>query len=330
MSFLRLDLWWIVPFAVVAIVLARLLAPRRALAFTRVNLLEKSKYRASAVRYLPYGVVWLSLGLVLLALMEPTTRYSEREVEAKGLDIVFVIDLSVSMTGPIGVKGEWTINGKLMPAPPGGSRMDATKEALRTFITMRRDDRIGIVVFSDNAYIVCPLTFDRDHLLNYFDLIDPNTLRGEGLTAIGEGITMATSLLQRQSPPKVLNKVIVVFTDGANNAGRDPVEALKEATLAGIRVHVVGIDLEAETTRSDQVVRFVNTVRGYGGRYFAASSKFDLTSASRTLDELEKGYLTTKTFVRNEPMVHWFALSALVLLAGALALRVLPVFVPLH
>jgi Ca-activated chloride channel family protein len=275
-------------------------------------------------------MVWLALAVVLVALMEPATPYSEREVQAKGLDIVFVIDLSVSMTGPIGVKGEWTVNGRLIPAPPGGSRMDATKEALRTFITMRRDDRIGIVVFSDNAYIVCPLTFDREHLLNYFDLIDPDTLRGEGLTAIGEGITAATSLLQRQSTPGVLNKVVVVFTDGANNAGRDPVEALKEATLAGIRVHVVGIDLEAETTRSDQVVRFVNTVRGYGGRYFAANSKFDLTNASRTLDELEKGFLTTKTFVRNEPMVRWFALSALVLLAGALALRVLPVFAPLH
>jgi Ca-activated chloride channel family protein len=329
MNLLRFDLWWIAPVAVVAIVLARLLAPRRALAFTRVKLLVRSTYRTSRFRYLPYGVVWLSLGLVVLALMKPATPYTEREVQAQGLDIVFVIDLSVSMTGRIGVKGEWSRNGRFVPAPPGLSRMDATKDALRTFITLRRDDRIGIVVFSDNAYIVSPLTFDRDHLLNYFDMLDPNTVRGESLTAFGEGVTMATSLLQRQSPPGVLNKVIVVFTDGASNAGRDPVEALKEATLAGMRVHVVGIDLEAETTRSPQVVRLVSTVRGYGGRYFAANSQFDLTSASRSLDELEKGFLTTTTFVRNEPMVHWFALAALVLLALALALRVLPVFVPL-
>jgi Ca-activated chloride channel homolog len=328
MSFLRLDLWWIAPLAVVAVMLGRWLAPRRAVAFTHLKLLDRSRYRASRLRYLPTAVIWLSLAVVLLALMRPSTPFTERQVEAKGLDIVFVIDLSLSMSGPIGVTGE--ISGPFVPAPPGSSRMDATKDALGTFIRLRRDDRIGIVVFSTNAYVVCPLTFDRDHLLNYFNLLDPNTLRGEGLTAIGDAITAATSLLVRQSAPKVLNKVIIAFTDGANNAGRDPVEAIKEATLAGIRVHVVGIDLAAEATRSPQVAGLINTVRGYGGRYFAANSKFDLTSASRVLDELEKGYLTTKMFERNEPMVHWFAVAALVLLAAALALRVVPVFVALH
>lgn len=328
MRFLRLDLWWIAPVAIVAIVLVRWLAPRRAVAFTRVKLLDPSVYRASRLRYLPNAVLWLSLAVVLMALMRPSTPFTEREVEAKGLDIVFVIDLSLSMSGRIGVTGE--ISGPFVPPPPGSSRMDATKDALRTFITLRRDDRIGIVVFSTYAYVVCPLTFDRDHLLNYFNFLDPNTLRGEGLTAIGDGITAATSLLVRQSAPNVANKVIIVFSDGANNAGRNPIEAVKEATLAGMRVHVVGIDLQAEQTRSPQVAGLISAVRGYGGRYFAANSKFDLTSASRVLDELEKGYVTMKTFERNEPMVHYFALAALVLLAAALVMRVLPVFVPLH
>lgn len=328
MSFLRLELWWIAPVAVAAVLLARWLAPSRAVAFTRVRLLDPSLYRASRLRRLPNGVLWVSLAVVLLALMKPSTPFTERQIEAKGLDVVFVIDLSLSMSGPIGVTGE--ISGPFVPAPPGSSRMDATKDALHTFIALRRDDRIGIVVFSTNAYIVCPLTFDRDHLLEYFDFLDPNTLRGEGLTAIGDGITGATSLLLRQSAPNVANKVIIVFTDGANNAGRNPIEAVKEATLAGIRVHLVGIDLEAEQTRSPQVAGLIAAVRGYGGRYFAANSKFDLTSASRVLDTLEKGYLTTKIFERNEPMVHYFALAALVLLALALALRIVPVFVPLH
>jgi Ca-activated chloride channel homolog len=328
MRFLRLDLWWIAPAAIVAVALVRWLVPRPAVAFTRVKLLDRSLDRASAFRYLPNALVWTSLALVLLALMKPSTPYAERMVDAKGLDIVFAIDLSLSMSGPIGVTGE--LSGPFVPAPPGSSRMDATKEALRTFIGMRRDDRIGLVVFSDNAYVVCPLTFDRDHLINYFDMLDPDTLRGEGLTAIGEGITAATSLLLRQSTANVMNKVIVVFTDGANNAGRDPIEALKEATLAGIRVHMVGIDLEAEQTRSEQVVRVVSSIRGYGGRYFAASSSFDLTNASRVLDDVEKGFLTTKTFERNEPVVYWFAAAALSMLAIALAVRVLPVFVPLH
>jgi len=328
MRFLRLDLWWVAPVAIAAIVLVRWLAPRRAVAYTSVKLLDPSLYRASRLRHLPSAFLWLSLAVVLMALMQPSIPFTERRVEAKGLDIVFVIDLSLTMSGPIGVTGE--VSGPFVPAPPGSSRMDATKDALRTFIALRRDDRIGIVVFSTHAYVVCPLTFDRDHVLSYFDFLDPDTLRGEWLTAIGDGITAATSLLLRQSAPNVANKVIIVFTDGANNAGRNPIEAVKDATLAGIRVHVVGVDLEAEQTRSPQVDALIYAVRSYGGRYFAANSKFDLMGASRVLDELEKGYVTTRRVDRNEPLVRYFALTALVLLASALAMRVLPVFVPLH
>jgi len=327
MSFLRPDLWWPAPVALSAIVLLRWLIPRRAVAFTRVTLLDRANYRPSILRYLPAGIVWLTLALVLLPFMKPSTPSAERAVVSKGLDIVFVIDLSGSMSRQIGDTGEWA-----GPAvrTAGPSRMDASKDALRTFITLRRDDRIGVVVFSDNAYIVCPLTFDRDSLLSYFDMLDPNTLRGEGLTAAGEGIATATSLLMRQSTPKVLNKVVIVFTDGANNAGQDPVDALKGATRAGIRVHVVGIDLEAESKANPQVGSLISAVKREGGRYFAANSKFDLMNASQVLDELEKGYLTTKTFERNESMVHWFALGALALLGLALVLRALPVFVALH
>jgi Ca-activated chloride channel family protein len=328
MTLVHPYLWWLVPASIVAVWLVRLLSRRRAVAFTRLALFNDSEFRASRFRYLPNVVLWMAMTMVVFALMGPQVRTAAQEVEAKGLDIVLVIDLSISMLGPIGVTGE--VSGPWVPPPPGASRMDATKEALRTFINLRRDDRIGIVVFSDNAYIVCPLTFDREHLLNYFDLLDPTTLPGESLTAIGEGITAGTSLLMRQSAPKVLNKVMVVFTDGANNAGRDPVEATKEATMAGIRVHVVGIDLEAEMTRSPQVPRLVNTVKGYGGRYFAASSEFDLSGASHALDEIEKGFLTTRTRSYEEPVDRWFALAAFALLGLAFMLRALPLFVPLH
>lgn len=330
MRFLRLDLWWIWPVAFVAILIAGFLLQRRALAFPSVSLLRLSTYRASRVRYLPLAVIAVSLGLVLAALMEPVIPYSEREVAAKGLDIVLVVDLSLSMYDPIGLKKPSVFTPASAPTPTEPRRIDATKDALRTFISLRREDRIGIVVFSDNAYIVCPLTLDREHLLNYFDLIDPKTLTGEGLTGIGEGIAAASGALDRQSSRGVSNKVIVVFTDGANTAGRDPIAALQEATFEGVRVHLVGIDLSSEMKRSPQVAPFIDAVRAYGGRYFGADSKTQLEAAARSLDEIEKGYLTIKTYVRNDPVGHWFALSALMLLAVALALRVLPVFVPLH
>jgi len=326
MSFLRFELWWIAPAALAAVVIMRFLLRRRALAFTRVTLLTLSRFRASRLRYLPVGILALAFGAVVLALMEPVIPYSEREVVAEGLDIVLVVDLSLSMYDPIGLQQQ--------TASPGGaalmSRMDATKEALRTFISLRRDDRIGIVVFSDNAYIVSPLTFDREHLLNYFDLMEPKTLWGEGLTGIGEGIAMASILLDRLSPPRVENKVIVVFTDGANTAGRDPIGALSEASSAGVRVHVVAVDLLAEVRRSPAAVELMQAVRLFDGQYYAADSRAELDAASRALDQIEKGSLTTKNYVRNDPLAQTFALAALVLLAVALLLRVAPFFVALH
>jgi Ca-activated chloride channel homolog len=328
MTFLRPDLWWLAPAALLIALGVRRVLRRRAVAFTRVSWLTDRRFRASVLRHAPNALLALALLATVLALMDPQMRTPERQVEAKGLDIVFVIDLSFSMLGPIGVTGE--VSGPWVPPPPGTSRMDATKEALKAFIDLRHDDRIGIVVFADNAYIVCPLTFDREHLLNYFNLLDPSTLPGESLTAIGEGVTGATSLLMRQSAPKVLNKVIVVFTDGANNAGRDPVEAVKEATLYGIRVYVVGIDLEAEMTRSPQVPRLVNTVKTYHGRYFAASTKFDLVGASRALDDLEKGFVTTTIHQQDRPLNGELAIAALALFLAAFVLRALPPFVPLH
>lgn len=328
MVFQHPELGLILAVAALLVVLARFVLPRRSLAFTRVALLRGAGFKASPLRQLPAMLTWLSLAAVSIAAMGPTLPKDEKRVDARGLDIVFVVDLSVSMTMRIGQTGE--VSGPYVPTPAGASRMDATKDALRTFIGLRRDDRIGIVVFSDNGYIVCPLTFDREHLLNYFDQLDPNALPGESLTAIGDGITAATALLTRQSAPNVLNKVIVVFTDGANNAGRDPVEALKEATLAGIRVHVVGIDLESEMERSPQVLRLVTTTRAYGGRYFSASTKFDLTGASRALDELEKGFLVSRSFRVLEPIGGRFALAGLLLLCAACLCRTLPFFAPLH
>jgi Ca-activated chloride channel family protein len=232
------------------------------------------------------------------------------------------------MTQPIGFKD---VPGVLLPpVVPGGQRIDAIKEALRTFISRRPDDRIGVVVFSDHAYVVSPLTFDKEHLLGYFDLIDPQTLMREGMTAIGDGISMASFLLQRQSAAGARNKAIIVFTDGANNLGRDPVLALEDATAAGVRVHVVGVDLDEEQRVHPEVGRFITAIRKNGGQYYAADSRTELDAASREVDRIEKSSLTMKTYVRNEPIVQWLALPALAVLLIAVVLRAVPTFIGLH
>jgi hypothetical protein len=146
------------------------------------------------------------------------------------------------------------------------------------------------------------------------------------MTAIGEGIHLANVLLARQSAEHVKNKVIVVLTDGEHNIGRDPIEALGDSDAAGVRAHLIGIDLEKALRQKPAVAKLVDTIRAYGGQYFQAESPTQLLAANRALSLLEKGRLAGRRFDLDVPIFTWFAMPALILLAIALGLRIFPYF----
>jgi Ca-activated chloride channel family protein len=334
--FLRPDLGWWLLAAFAAILIVRWRARRPFAASTTVGWIDRAS-RASMLRALPFLTLAAALALTGLALMDPVLPYSESEVRSRGLDIVIVLDLSSSMQEPMErvkparTMAQLTFSNRdtaLTARPAGKTRLEATKDAIRTFVSHRRDDRVALVVFSDNAYVVSPLTFDRDYLLRYIDIVDDQILRGEGMTAIGDGLALANFLLARQTTMgERRNRVIVLFTDGENNRGRDPLDVLKESDAAQIRVHMVGVDLEDEIKNKNEVQRLVGTVRRYGGRYFDASTVRDLDTASRAIDALEKGFLSNKVYVRDAPVYQWFALPALLCLALTLALKAVPYFI---
>jgi Ca-activated chloride channel family protein len=308
----------------------------RFVASTTVRWLSAPRYRASRLRRLPLAV--LATGVLLLggALMEPVLPYSQTEITSRGLDIVIALDLSSSMLEEMGrirpprTFQNLTFSARDSAAPMKSvkTRLTATKDAIRSFVASRRDDRIALVVFSDNAYVISPLTFDHAYVIRYVDLIDDQLLRGEGMTAIGDGLALSNYLLARQSGGgDRRNQVVILFTDGENNKGRDPLEVLRESNAAQIRVHMVGVDLEEEVRNKPQVQRLFQSVGRYGGRYFNASTARDLELASRTLDRVEKGVLVSRPFVRDAPVYHWFAVPALVCLALAMALRAVPFFI---
>jgi Ca-activated chloride channel family protein len=323
-SVLRPDLWWVAVATLVAVAAIRRLRRRRAVAVSTTVLVSDPVFRASAWRLLPVGLAASALGVALVGLLQPVRPVVARDVRMQGLDIVLVIDLSRSMVQPIGVR-----DGRLRPSATGLRRIEAIKGSLRRFISRRPADRIGVVVFSDNSYVVSPLTFDHEHLFNYFGVIDPRSLVGEGQTAMGDGIDMGRALLRRQSTSERRNRVMLVFTDGESNMGRDPLQALEDATRDGTRVHLVGVDLEDDGTRSESVESLVGAVRKRGGRYFAAESAADLEAAAQSLDELEQGEITAIVRVRNDPLVRPFAIATLLLLLAALALRAAPTFISL-
>ena len=317
MHFLRPDLaWWML--GGVALTLAvRWRLQRRRGAATTTPWIFQPEYRASPFRRLPLALLWLALLLITLAIMDPVLPYAESRIQSQGLDIVITLDLSSSMQ-------------EQMDKGPRANktRLEATKDAIKTLVRRRHDDRIGLVVFSDHAYVVSPLTFDHDYLIRYIDLVDDQILRGEGMTAIGDGLALSDYLLARQSTAAGhRNQVVVLFTDGENNIGRDPLEVLREADAAAIRVHMIGVALEQEVVQKPNVQRLLQTVRRNGGRYFNASTAQDLDAASRAIDTVEKGALVSQSYQHDAPVFHWFAVPALGALVLAIGLRAVPIFI---
>jgi Ca-activated chloride channel family protein len=315
MRFLHPEMaWWVLTLFAVAVVVRRIRRRRLGLAATSLAALGR-EHRVSLFRRAPSGVLFAALALLALALMDPVVPFAQHEVRSLGLDIVIALDLSASMQEQMG------------PGTPA-TRLDATKAAIKAFVARRVDDRIGLVIFSDNAYVISPLTFDHASLSRYIDFVDNDLLRGEGMTAIGEGLALSTALLARQPGATARgHKVIVVFTDGENTMGRDPLGALQQADAADIRVHLVGIALDQEVRTKPKVQALLRAVGKYGGRSFNASSASELEAASRTIDGIEKGVLVRRTSEHDAPVYDWFAIPALICLAGVFALRAVPAFV---
>jgi Ca-activated chloride channel homolog len=315
--------WWLLA-ALAAVAILKWRVRWRFAAFTSILPTRHSPYRASLFRRLPFAVLAVAAALAGVALMQPVIPYSQTDLSSKGLDIVLLLDLSSSMQEEMGSGQSLTTT----TVAGGRTRMDAVKDAVKTFIRTRRDDRIGLVVFSDNPYVISPLTFDHEYLLHYIDFVDDKLLQGEGQTAIGDGLALSDYVLSRQATPTSRgHQMVVLFTDGESNRGREPVDVLKEAKDAGIRVHVVGVDLEMDVKEKPAVQMLVAAVEDAGGRYFNADSERDLIAASRTIDTIEKGLLVSRVYVRDVPVYQWFAIPSLVTLALALGLRAIPYFV---
>lgn len=327
MRFLQPEVaWWLLGGIAVVVLLRVPLRRRQYAAATTVRWLRAHAYRASILRRLPLAMLLVTAALIGAALMDPVLPYSEATVSSRGLDIVVVLDLSSSMQEEMDLAALES-RARNPSRSPGETRLEATKNAIRRFVRGRRDDRIGLVVFSDNAYVVSPLTFDHQYVVRYIDMVDEQILQGEGQTAIGDGLALANYLLSRQAQSAGGHQVIVLFTDGENNRGRDPLEVLGESRAADIRVHLIGVALDRELRDRTEVRNLLQMIVRNGGRYYNATNVSELAAASRAIDAVEKGFLVSRVYVRDAPVYAWFALPALLCLVAATALRSIPYFV---
>ncbi len=289
--------------------------------------------RPSYLRLLPRILFFLGLMASGLALMEPRIKFQEGVTQLEGLDIVLVVDLSSSMYEAL---GGWEQHREIYEAVAAGrltfddlpeTRMEAVQAALSDFVSRRQDDRLALVTFSENSYVVSPFTTDHVYLDKYIKMLDPNILIGEGMTAIGEGIGTAIDLFRRDGDPETKNKVVVVFTDGENNYGRNPVDVLSEARFYGYRVYLIGVELGDQVTETFKTQRLIQAITYTGGQYFDARDKNALRRAYETIDRIEKSVFVERTLELNVPAYHVFIAAALVLIFSGLLINTIPYFI---
>jgi len=213
------------------------------------------------------SIIWT---LLVSAAARPSLVGPGVPLPVEGRDIMMAIDLSGSMD-----EQDFAVNGRL------STRLGVVKDAADAFIERREGDRVGLVLFSDRAYLQAPLTFDREVVR---DLLDEAQVGLTGQkTALGDAIAIAAKRL-KDRPQE--GRVIVLLTDGANNAG--VMKPAKAATLAkelGIRVYTIGVGLGYSRDLDEGTLKKIAATTG--AKYFRATDVKGLAQVYRAIDQLE-------------------------------------------
>jgi len=271
-----------------------------------------------------FGLVLTSLVFGIAALSRPQKVLSYDEEKTEGISIMLTFDVSLSMLIEDMYIGGQPVN-----------RLTAAKRVVADFIRERRNDKIGIVAFAGETYLPCPLTLDRDWLVNNLDRVQTQRV-GDG-TAIGSGIASAANRLRRE---KTASKVIVLLTDGANNSGRlSPTDAAKLAATLGIKIYAIafgtpGIHSIPDPKRGTftpvgqqlfDEKTLQEVARIGGGQFYMAQSLNSLEDVFGEINRLEKTKIERRKITETEELFPWpLAVAALALfLALLLSLTVL-------
>ncbi len=281
--------------------------PAAALTFSSTSAL-RSLGKTSAARVGRFLRALLLLGLAFLgiAMARPQLGTSLTQVEASGIDIMLVLDVSQSMlTKDFSVGGERT------------TRVEAIREVTRQFIEARPNDRIGIIAFAGHPYVVSPMTLDHDWLLQNLERVRTGLV--EDGTAIGSAIASAAN---RLNDKRSKSRAIVLLTDGENNAGKIPPTTAAEAVKAlQIRFYAIGAgingiapapvfdprtgkpftDMFGNIMYQNQRVEFNETglkevARIADGQFFRATDTKSLEQIFRDIDKMEKTTVAVKKY----------------------------------
>lgn len=268
------------------------------------------------LRHILFALRTAAIALLIIVLARPQKTDKFQDVSTEGIDIVLAQDIS----------------GSMLARDFKPDRLEAAKNIATEFISGRPYDRIGLVVFSGEAFTQCPITTDHAVLINLLREIQSGMI--EDGTAIGMGLATAVNRL-KDSEAK--SKVIILLTDGVNNRGEiAPATAAGIAKTFGIRVYTIGVGTQGMAPYPVQTPYGIQyqdmpveidegilqeIAQTTGGKYFRATDNDKLTEVYKEIDKLEKSKIDVKQFSRKEEKYLLPALIAFCMLLLEIATR---------
>ena len=276
--------------------------------------------RSLRLRLMPFVSMlrYLALAMVIVAAARPQLADAREVIRGEGVDIAIALDVSGSM-------GETDFE---------PHRLGAAKEIVADFIKDRKYDRIGLVVFSREAFVQSPPTLDHLALVRLLrDVYLAGEMRIEDGTAIGSGMATAANMLKDSNAE---SKLVTLITDGVNNAGElDPITVATAAEAVGIKLYTIGVgtsweadapqlgssgsqDEPRENPLDEETLRQIAAITN--AKYYLATDAEELRGIYAEINALEKSEVEIVNFIRYREVLAWFLVPALVLLLLELAL----------
>lgn len=304
------PLWLLLLVPVLLLPLQARLTGRNRLAVGRLDAMRRRLTLRLLLAPVPGVLGVLGLVLVVVALARPQHTRRDVIVESEGLDILLTVDTSGSM------KAEDLSSG-LQPV----NRLQVAKGVMAEFIEQRPHDRIGVVVFGEEAFTRVPLTLDHQTLLDLLDQVEIGMAGPQG-TAIGTAIGVSA---RRLKDLEAKSKVVILLTDGKSNAGKiSPMEAAQAAAALGIKIYTIGVGAErglfgvmGDGMDEDGLKRIAEAT---GGRFFRATDTQSLQRVYETIDELEPSPAEVVELVEHVELFRRFLVPGLALLGVQLLL----------
>jgi Ca-activated chloride channel family protein len=310
MMFATPALLLLLPAAAAPLVLRWLRASRRpSLAFADLSAVHRATDGRTTwrlrLRAIPDLLRAATVAVLIVALARPQQGLAITTLPEEGIDIVIALDTSSSMeqrTSDI------------------VTRLEAARTVVEEFVSGLKGDRVGLVVFQSRALMLSPLTLDHDALKRAVRAVRSDLLP-DG-TAIGLGVSEALNLL-RDSPAR--SRVVVLLTDGQNNAGEvEPLDAAQIASALDVRVYTIGFRAGGALTPGvggidEATLRRITSITD--AAYYDASTERELADAYEAIGDLERSRVGERRFTSFREFAPWLAAAALGLLTIEAALR---------